>query len=152
MTIKHFFEVYPPKRIWRKLWIGLADLPMMPQHRAKCLRMAGVNIKGRALIYNNVSIDSVAPDKVYIGNNVAITAGTKILTHYLDPESKGRIFRIGEVHIEDDVFIGVNSIICNSVTIGKGAIIGAGSIVTKDIPPYQIWAGNPAKFIKEKVH
>ena len=152
MTIKHFFEIYPPKRIWRKLWMGLAILPMLPQHRAKLLKMAGVNIKGRSLIYNNVSIDTVAPDKVYIGNNVTITAGTKILTHYLDPGSKGRIFRIGEVHIEDDVFIGVNSIICNSLTIGKGAIIGAGSIVTKDIPPYQIWAGNPAKFIKEKVH
>ena len=152
MTIKHFFEVYPPKRIWRKLWIGLADLPMMPQHRAKCLRMAGVNIKGRVMIYSGVSVDTVAPDKIYIGKNVTITAGTKILTHYLDPESKGRIFRIGEVHIEDDVFIGVNSIICNSITIGKGAIIGAGSIVTKNIPPYQIWAGNPAKFIKEIVH
>ena len=45
MTLKHFFEVYPPKRMWRKMWIGLADLPMMPQHRAKCLKMAGVNIK-----------------------------------------------------------------------------------------------------------
>ena len=50
MTLKHFFEVYPPKRMWRKMWIGLADLPMMPQHRAKCLKMAGVNIKGRAIL------------------------------------------------------------------------------------------------------
>ena len=53
----------------------------------------------------------MAPDKVFIGNNVTITAGTRILTHYLDPAIKGRIFRIGEVHIEDDVFIGVNTII-----------------------------------------
>ena len=74
------------------------------------------------------------------------------MTHYLDPTSKGRRFRIGEVRIEDDVFIGVNVVICNSVTIGQGAIIGAGSIVTKDIPPYQVWAGNPAKFIKEREH
>jgi len=59
---------------------------------------------------------------------------------------------IGEVHIEDDVFIGVNVIICNSVTIGKGAIVGAGSIVTKDIPPYQVWAGNPARYIKDREH
>ena len=62
------------------------------------------------------------------------------------------MFRIGEVHIEDDVFIGVNVIICNSVTIGMGAIIGAGSIVTKDIPPYQVWAGNPARYIKDREH
>ena len=103
------------------------------------------------MVYGGTLIDTVAPDKIFIGNNVAITAGTKILTHYLDPTSKGR-FRIGEVHIEDDVFIGVNVVICNSVTIGQGAIIGAGSIVTKDIPPYQVWAGNPAKFIKEREH
>ena len=54
--------------------------------------------------------------------------------------------------LEDDVFIGVNVIICNSVTIGKGSIVGAGSVVTKDIPPYQVWAGNPAKFIKDREH
>lgn len=139
-------------RMWRKLWLGISSLPMLPQHRAIILKMGGVNIKGRALIYGSVLIDTVAPYNVYIGNNVAITAGTKILTHYLDPSVKGRKFRIGEVHIEDDVFIGVNVIICNSVTIGKGAIIGAGSIVTKDIPPYQVWAGNPARYIKDRVH
>ena len=150
MNLKHFFEVYSPKRMWRKMWLSLASLPMLPQHRAKLLKMGGVHINGRALIYSGVRFDTVAPDKVYIGNNVTITAGTRILTHYLDPSRKGRIFRIGEVHIEDDVFIGVNSIICNSVTIGKGAIIGAGSVVTKDIPPYQVWAGNPAHYIKDR--
>lgn len=152
MTIKHFFEIYPPKRLWRKLWIGFAGFPMMPQHRAICFKMGGVNLKGRAMIYGGVSIDTVAPDKIYIGNNVTITSGAKILTHYLDPLSEGRIFRIGEVHIDDDVFIGVNAIICNSITVGKGAIIGAGSVVTKDVPPYQVWAGNPAKFIKTRAH
>ena len=152
MSVKHFFEVYPPMRMWRKLWLGLAGLPMLPQHRAKILKLGGVNIKGRALIYGGVLIDTVAPYNVYIGNNVTITAGTKILTHYLDPSLKGRIFRMGEVHIEDEVFIGINVVICNSVTIGKGAIVGAGSIVTKDIPPYQVWAGNPARYIKDRVH
>ena len=152
MSLKHFFEIYPPKRIFRKFWLTIACLPMLPQHRAKCLKLGGVNIKGHAVIYDGVGIDTVAPNLIYIGNHVAITSGTKILTHYLDPNKKGRIFRLGEVHIEDDVFIGLNVIICNSVTIGKGSIIGAGSVVTKDIPPYQVWAGNPARFIKERVH
>ena len=150
MNLKHFFVVYSPKRMWRKMWLSLASLPMLPQHRAKLLKMGGVHINGRALIYSGVRFDTVAPDKVYIGNNVTITAGTRILTHCLDPSRKGRIFRIGEVHIEDDVFIGVNSIICNAGTIGKGAIIGAGSVVTKDIPPYQGWAGNPANYSKDR--
>lgn len=150
MTIKHFFEVYPPKRVLRKFWIGLSGLPMMPQHRAKLLKLGGVNIKGRAMIYSGVGVDTVYPDNIYIGNNVRITSGTKILTHYLDPNQPGVHFRMGEVHIEDDVFIGVNSCICNSVTIGEGSIVGAGSVVTKDIPPYQVWAGNPARYIKDR--
>lgn len=41
MTIKHFFEVYPPKRMLRKLWIGLSSLPMLPQHRSILLKWGG---------------------------------------------------------------------------------------------------------------
>lgn len=54
-----------------------------------------------------------------------------------------------KVVIEENVFIGMNAIILKGVTIGKNSIIAAGSVVTKDIPPNQIWGGNPAKFIKE---
>jgi acetyltransferase-like isoleucine patch superfamily enzyme len=50
--------------------------------------------------------------------------------------------------IEDDVFIGANSIILKGVHIGAAAIIGAGSVVTKNIPAGETWAGNPAKFIR----
>lgn len=53
-----------------------------------------------------------------------------------------------DVIIEDDVWIGCNVTILKGVTIGCGAVVGAGSVVTKDIPPYGIAAGNPAKLIK----
>lgn len=56
----------------------------------------------------------------------------------------------GNVHIGKDVFIGLNTIIANAVTIGDSATIGAGSIVIKVIPVGEIWAGNPAKFIMKK--
>lgn len=52
------------------------------------------------------------------------------------------------VKIKDNVWIGFNSIILKGVTVGEGAIIGAGSVVTKDVEPYTVVAGNPAKFIK----
>ena len=152
MTLKDFYRIYPPIRIWRKIWLGVAKFPMLPQHRARCLKLGGVKISGRSIIYSGVVIDTVFPDSIYIGNRVTITAGTKILTHYLDPSQSGVHFRKGEVHIEDDAFIGVNTVICNSVIIGKGAIVGAGSVVTKDIPPYQVWAGNPAHYIKDRAH
>jgi len=52
------------------------------------------------------------------------------------------------VIIEDDVLISANVLIINGVTIGRGAVIGAGSVVTKEVPPYAIVAGNPAKIIR----
>ena len=76
--------------------------------------------------------------------------GERISAVFSNPTKPGRNFRLGKVIIEDDVFIGVNTVICNSVRIGKGSIIGAGSVVTKDIPPYQVWAGNPAHYIKNR--
>lgn len=117
--------------------------------------------RGCALtIGNNVGISQtalIAHADITIGNNVKIGGGTCIYTsdfHSLD----ANIRRTGEdmkyrkslpVHIADDVFIGARCIILKGVTIGEYAIIGAGSVVTKDVPAGEIWAGNPAKFIKK---
>lgn len=54
-----------------------------------------------------------------------------------------------QIVVEDDVWVGANSVITAGVTIGKHAVIGAGSVVTKDIPPFSIAVGNPAKVIKK---
>lgn len=54
----------------------------------------------------------------------------------------------GDIIIKDDVWIGLNVTILSGVVIGQGAVIGAGSVITKDVPPYSIVAGNPAKVIK----
>ncbi len=53
--------------------------------------------------------------------------------------------------IEDDVWIGSRSLIMKGVRIGHGAIIAAGSVVTKSVPPYEIWGGNPARFLKSRL-
>ena len=53
------------------------------------------------------------------------------------------------VHLKKNVFIGAHSIILKGVTIGENSIIGAGSVVSKNIPPNQVWGGNPIKFIKD---
>lgn len=133
------------------MWLA-NTLPLRGHQRLKFVKRGGVNINGSCWIYRNVYFDSVAPHLITIEKGVTITQNTTILTHFLDPNQKGRKFNLGEVKIEEDAFIGCNVIICNAVTIGKGSIVGAGSVVTKDIPPYQVWAGNPAKYIKDRVH
>ena len=54
------------------------------------------------------------------------------------------------VKIEDDCWLAANSVILAGVTVGKGSVVAAGSIVTKDVPPYSIVAGNPARIIKSR--
>lgn len=147
------FKHMSPKRIKQMFFMWLANtLPLRGHQRWKLVKKGGVNIEGPCKIYRNVYFDSVAPHLITIEKGVRITQGTTILTHFLDPNQKGVMFRFGEVRVEKDAFIGCNVIICNAVTIGEGAIVGAGSIVTKDIPPYQVWAGNPAKYIKDRAH
>lgn len=92
--------------------------------------------------------DGMHPEFVTIGTHTKITSGTKILTHFFNPEDEGMY--LGKVSIGDEVFIGMNTLIVNSVEIGEGAVLAAGSVVTKDIPAWEIWGGNPAKFIKKR--
>ncbi len=61
---------------------------------------------------------------------------------------KFEAFGKGDIVLEDDVWIGYNATICGGVTIGQGAIVAAGAVVTKDVEPYSVVGGNPAKHIK----
>lgn len=110
-------------------------------------------------IGDNVGISQtalVAIDDITIGNNVKIGGGVCIYTtdfHSLDPnvrkskdDMKNRAKK--PVAIKDNAFIGARSIILKGVTVGENSIVGAGSVVTKSIPDNQIWAGNPARFIR----
>ena len=69
-----------------------------------------------------------------------------ILSHFYKDGS----FYYGKVEIGNNCFLGMNTLIVNAVSIGDNSIVGAGSIVTKDIPAGEIWAGNPARFIRKR--
>lgn len=145
---------YSIKRIKNIVCLTLvATMPMPKSMRVRMTRLGGVIVNDlkRTFIGNNVHFDTLYPEQITIGNHVHITAGVTILTHSLDTTKSGINWVKTSVTIEDDCFIGTNSIICNEVTIGKNSIVGAGSIVTKSIPPNEIWAGNPAKFIKKRI-
>ena len=86
-------------------------------------------------------------ERVTIGNQVLIAWDVNIIENDYHASGGGKPVPMPIV-IEDEVWIGARAIITKGVTIGRGAIIGAGSVVTKDVPPYHVAAGNPAKVLK----
>lgn len=103
--------------------------------------------------------------KLVVGNYTSIAAGVKVLLggeHRTDwvttypfnvlwsmaKNIEGHPRTKGDVIIGNDVWIGTEALICSGVTIGDGAVIGARAVVTKNVPPYAIVAGNPAKIVK----
>jgi len=92
---------------------------------------------------------------VTIGNNVLI--GPKVVIHSANHKFSNPEIPITEqghtlkpVVIKDDVWIGASTVILAGVTIGEGAVVGAGSLVNKDVEPYTVVAGNPARVIGER--
>jgi acetyltransferase-like isoleucine patch superfamily enzyme len=103
-------------------------------------------------------------ERLVIGNHVSIADGVIFLlggNHFYEIFStypfkvktgvaKNEAYSNGSIIVEDDVWIGLNVLILSGVRIGKGSVIAAGSVVVKDIQPYSIYGGNPAKFIKKR--
>lgn len=99
--------------------------------------------------YNCVILDV---GRVDIGNNVFFAPNVSIYTagHPVHPAARGTMYEYGiPVKIGNDVWIGGNSVVLPGVTIGDGTVIGAGSVVTKDIPSGVIAAGNPCRVIRK---
>lgn len=101
--------------------------------------LTGGHVKGKLIIGNNV----------LTGPNVGFYVANH---HYADPHMliKDQGYDEEDIIVGNDVWIGANSVITSGVTIGDGSIIGAGSVVTKNIPPFSIAVGSPAKVIKSR--
>ena len=93
---------------------------------------------------------------VFIGDHVHIASGTRLLCHQRDlsnycvGDDYAKLgYKLGIIHMKKGSLVGMESFIMPGVTIGEGAIVGAGSLVTKDIPAWTVAAGRPAKVVKE---
>lgn len=98
----------------------------------------------------NCTILDVA--KVVIGDNCQFAPNVSIYTagHPLHPDTRNTLYEYGiEVTIGDNVWVGGNTVICPGVHIGSNTVIGAGSVVTRDIPEWSVAAGNPCKVIRK---
>lgn len=117
---------------------------------------------GQINIGSNVGISNctiICREAITIEDNVLLGGGTKLYDndfHSLipsvrnSPEDQNHV-KSKPIRICEGAFIGAHAIILKGVTIGKNSVIGAGSVVTKCVPDNEIWAGNPARFVKKVI-
>ena len=114
-----------------------------------CTICANVLIEHEVTVGNNVTVKSgvqlwdgiTVEDDVFIGPNATFT-------NDLFPRSKNPDWKLSKTVIKKGASIGANATILCGITIGEKAMIGAGSVVTKDVPAGEVWYGNPARFIR----
>jgi acetyltransferase-like isoleucine patch superfamily enzyme len=151
-----------PKRILDLLLYGYSYSFMLLEPlnysflRAKCWRFIGCNMGKNIGIGRHCDFDYGNAEKITIEDNVLIAHGCSFLCHKRD-NSKNYVgknphtlpYIIEEITLKTNCQIGTNVMIMPGVTIGEGAVIGAASVVTKDIPAWSIAIGNPAKVVKQ---
>lgn len=154
-VIKQFFRNIHLKHLEKMLDRFYLE-PFAPRKlRPKLIRKMGCHVGKNTFFGDYVRMDTSYADMIYIGDYTHITSGCRLLCHQRDltgycigDNAADLGYRTGEIHIGKGVMVGMETLIMPGVTIGDGAIIGAGSIVTKDIPAWTIATGRPARVIK----
>lgn len=117
------------------------------QDEVEVLKARGLRVGKNLRCHSQYVFDALLPWLITVGDNVCISSNVRILAHDTSTEYVNGHTKIGVVEIGDNVYIGYGvTILCN-VRIGSDAIIGAGSVVTKDVPASTVYAGNPAKYV-----
>ncbi|MGB0121441.1 MAG: sugar O-acetyltransferase [Solirubrobacterales bacterium] len=112
----------------------------------------GFNIsigEGSFINFGCVVLDS---SPVLIGDKVQIATGVQLLTaeHPIDPVERRKDIQLNRpVTIEDNVWLGAGVIVCPGVTVGENSVIGAGSVVIRDVPPNVLAVGNPCRVVRD---
>jgi acetyltransferase-like isoleucine patch superfamily enzyme len=138
---------------WLHVFARYAPLP--PASRASLHRRRGVNVGKRVFIGTEVFIDDAVPSSVTIEDDVTLIAQTTVLGHTYYPQHFHKL--LGEESerrglrtvIRRGAYLGLRSTVLAGVTVGEYAIVGAGAVVTEDVPPYTVVVGVPAKVVRE---
>ncbi len=175
MQFSKVHAYFRPKRRVHRNYILLSIANRMPPGKMKnwWIRRMGVDLGEDVFISPQVILDPVFPEFIHIGDNVFFGWNARIFTHIITPYTKNAfskfmkmkedgkievlkvilskggkyklILAAGHIWIEDGAFIGGFTTVRAGVRIGEGATVGSDSLVTKDIPPWSIAVGKPAK-------
>ena len=113
---------------------------------------AGAHVHFGKNVYANFNLTLVDDTDIYVGDKVMFGPNVTVATagHPIDPELRYQAMQYNiPVHIGENVWIGANCVVLPGVTIGDNSVIGAGSVVTKDIPANVVAVGNPCRVLRE---
>lgn len=135
----------------RKFIIRLFVAKIFRKVRVFKLQLKGYDIPYSAIIEGSVLLDKLYPRGIHIGENTLVAGGVTILSHdHCKRVGNNQPFLI-DTFIGKNCFIAVGAIILPGVKIGDEVIVGAGAVVTKDVPSNTVVAGNPARIIRENI-
>ena len=164
MKTKEKTGEYIDQEVWKGVWWVLLHNPRKifnkilqyfamhyfcpPKIRGILQSWRGVRFKDPTSMYigDNVSFDERVLENITVGVSAAFSPGVRVITHKYVNHGYAKVVK---VDIGDYAFIGVDAVIIGDVKIGEYSIVGACSVVTRDVEPYSIVAGNPAKKVGE---
>lgn len=131
--------------------------PILPRKlRPAILRKIGCKVGKNVFIGDNVKVDTGHSDLIILEDHVHVAGGCRLLCHQRDlsnycvGDDYAKLgYKLAPIHLKKGCLIGMESFVFPGVTVGEGAIVGAGSLVTHDIPAWTIATGRPAKVVKQ---
>ena len=155
-VIGKFFGNIRLKHLEKKLDWAIYE-PILPRKmRAKILRKMGCHVGEDVFIGDYVRVDTSHADMITIEDRVSIASGCRLLCHQRDfsdycvgDDYMKLGYVIKPIVLKKGCLIGMESFVMPGVTVGEGAVVGAGSMVTKDVPAYSVAIGRPAKVIRQ---
>lgn len=156
-VIKRVYTTYRDGFLLKYVMHSWLLSPILPRKvRPWVLKKIGCHVGKDIFIGDSVKIDSGHADMIYIEDHAHIAGGTRLLCHQRDlrdykvGDDYAKLpYRLGEIHLKKGSLVGMESFVMPGVTIGEGAIVGAFSLVTHDIPAWTIAVGRPAKVVKQ---
>ena len=158
-VVKQFFKNIRLKHLANKMDWAILE-PFAPRKlRPKIMRKMGCKVGNGCFIGDHVRIDQGHADMITLEDSVSIASGTRLLCHQRDfsdycvgDDYMKLGYIVKPIVLKKGCLVGMESFVMPGVTVGEGAIVGAGSLVTKDIPAWTIASGRPAKVVKEIPH